>query len=70
MNYALKEANYAKLYRKEEKDQVLNLQEKWGKIVKLATLKSSTRFNMHQLREEHNKVLNASNNKGTTETIE
>ena len=37
---------------------------------KLATLKSSARFNMHQLREEHDEALNATKHNGTTETIE
>ena len=46
-NYALKEANYSKLSQKEEKYQVLGLQECMDKtILKLATLKISTHFNM------------------------
>ena len=39
-------------------------------ILKLANLKSSARFNMQKLREEHNKVLNVSKDNGTTETME
>ena len=54
LNYALKEANYTKLVQKEEKDKVLDLKEKMEKtILKIATLKSYTRLNMQQLREEH-----------------
>ena len=40
------------------------------KILKLSTLKRSTRFNMHRLREERNEVLNAAKYNSTTETIE
>ena len=70
MNYSLKEANDEKLYQKEERDQVLDMQELMGKqILKLATLKISSRFNMQQLREEHDEVLNAAKENGTAETI-
>ena len=40
------------------------------KILKLSTLKSSARLNMHQLREEHETFLNTAEDNGTTETIE
>ena len=49
---------------------MLNLKERMGKILKLATLKISTRLNMLQLIEEHDKVLNPAKGNGTTETIE
>ena len=39
-------------------------------IIKLASLKSSTRLNIQKLREEHDKYLNATKENGTTETIE
>ena len=55
----------------QEKDQVLDLQERMDKtILKLATLKSSARLNMQRLREEHNEALNAAKDNGATETIE
>ena len=45
-NYTLKESNGEKLAHREEKNQVLGLQECTNKtILKLATLKSSTRLN-------------------------
>ena len=69
--YALKEANGEKLYQKEEKDHVLNFQERMGKIIlKLATLKISACLNMQRLREEPNGELNYAKDNGTTETIE
>ena len=69
-NYAHKEANDAKLAHKEDKYQVLVFQERMGKtILKQATLKSYTCFNMQKLREEHNAVLNSDKDNGTTETI-
>ena len=40
------------------------------KILKLETLKSSSRLNIQKLREEHNEALNAVKGNGTTETIE
>ena len=39
-------------------------------VLKLETLKISDRFNMQQLIEEHDDVLNAARDNGTTETIE
>ena len=71
LNYALKDTNDEKLDRKEEKDQVIDSQERMVKtILKLATLKTSSCFNMQQLREEHDKALNNAKENGTTETIE
>ena len=71
MNQALKEDIDVKLAQREERDQVLDLQEYMDKtILKLSTLKSSTRLNMQQLREEHDEALNAANDNGETETIE
>ena len=71
LNYALKDTNDEKLDRKEEKDQVIDSQERMvKKILKLATLKTSSCFNMQQLREEHDKALNNAKENGTTETIE
>ena len=50
---------------------MLNFQKRMGKtIIKLATLKSSTRLNLHQLREEHNEGLNAAEDYGATEFVE
>ena len=70
LNYALKEANNVKLYKKEGKYQVLNAQEWMGKtILKLTTLKISARLNMQQLIEEHDEVLNAAKDNGTTKTV-
>ena len=69
--YALKEDNDGNLDQKEENNQLLNLQERMGKIIlKLAILKISVRFNIQWLREEHDKELNAAKENGTTETIE
>ena len=49
-NDALKEANYTKLAHKEENDQELDFKERMDqKILKLATIKSSTYLNMHQI---------------------
>ena len=71
MNYALKEANDAKLAQKQDKGHVIYLKEKTDKtILKLATLKISTNLNMQRLREEHDEALNFSKDNGTTETIE
>ena len=71
LNYALKEDNYAKLDQKEEKDQVVDSQERMYKIIlKLAFLKSSTRLNMKKLREKDDEVLNDANYIVTTEAIE
>ena len=39
-------------------------------IPKIAALKISVRFNMQRLIEEHDNVLNAAKDNGTTETIE
>ena len=70
LNYALKEANYAKLSQKEEKDQVLDFQERMDKtILKLSTLKTSARLNMQRLIEEHDEALNAAKDNGTRENI-
>ena len=66
LNYALKEAHDAKLAQKEEKHQVLDLQERNHKT----SNQSSDCVNMHQLIEEHNEALNSANDNGTTETIE
>ena len=45
--YTLKEANDVNLYQKEEDNQLLNFQERMGKIIlKLATLKISVRLNI------------------------
>ena len=38
-------------------------------ILKLATLKNSSHFNMQQLIEEHDEGLNAAKDNGTTENI-
>ena len=71
LNYALKEANDAKLPQKEEKGQVLDFQESMDKIIlKIAILKSSTRLNMQQLIEEDDEALSATNDNGKTENIE
>ena len=46
------EANYVKLAQKEEKDQVLDLQERMDKtVLKSATLKISVHLNMQRLIE-------------------
>ena len=67
LTYALKEANGEKIYQKEEKYQVLELQEYMGKIIfKLVTLKSSTCLNMQRLREEPDGELNYAKDNGTT----
>ena len=61
------EANYVKLAQKEEKDQVLDLQELTDKnILKLATLKISARLNMQQRREGQYGVLNTTKDNVTT----
>ena len=39
-------------------------------ILELSALNSYTCFNMHWMREEHKKALNAAKENGTTETIE
>ena len=71
LTYALKEDNYGNLDQKEEKNQLLNLQERMGKIIlKLATLKISACLNFQLLREDHDKQLNAAKYNGTIETIE
>ena len=70
LNYALKEANDTILYQKEEKYQVIYLQELTKNNPKLATLKRSTRLNIRLLREEHDEALNAAKDNGTPETIE
>ena len=68
---ALKEANDGYLDQKEEKKQVINLQEQIGKIfLKLAILNISDRLNTQRLRKEHDKEPNADKDNGTTETIE
>ena len=47
LNYSLKEVKYEKLAQKEEKDQVIDLQEHMDKtFLKLSTLKSSACLNM------------------------
>ena len=57
------------MYQKDENDQVLDLRERTDKkIIKIATLKSSTHLNMQQMREVHNEALNATKDNGTTET--
>ena len=67
----LQESNDLELTQKEEKEQMLYLQEQMDKlIIKLATLKSSTRLNMQQLRGEHYEALDASKHNGTKGTIE
>ena len=71
MNYALKEANDTKLDQKEEKYQVIDLQEHMDKKpLKQATLKSPDHLNIQRLREEHDAELNANKENGTIETIE
>ena len=51
LNCVMKEYNFEKLDHKEEKDQGINAEERMVKtILKLATLKSSFRFNMQLLR--------------------
>ena len=50
---------------------MLGVQELMDKtILKLAILKSSTRLNIKQLREEHDKALNVAKDNDTIETIE
>ena len=50
---------------------MLDFKERMDKIfLKIETLKISTCFNMQQLREENDGVLNAATENGTTETIE
>ena len=57
--------------QKEEKDQILDFQSYMEFFfIILATLKSSNRLNMQDLREEHYEVLNASKHNGTKVTIE
>ena len=52
LNYVLREANDAKLAHKEEKYQVLDVQEHMDKkILKLSTLKSFAHLNIQQLQE-------------------
>ena len=69
--YILKEDNDGNLDQKEENNQLLNLQERMGKIIiKLSTLKISVPLNIQLLREKHNKYLNAAKENGTIETIE
>ena len=71
MNDALKEANDAKLYHKEEKGKVLDLQVLIDNtIIELSTLKSFAHLNMEILGEEHDEALNATKDNGTTKTIE
>ena len=66
MNHALKESTYAKLAQKEGKYQVLDLQKKdVQNNAKLPNLESSVRFNMQQLRENHDVVLNIAKDNGT-----
>ena len=56
--------------QKEEKKQLLDLQEKKGKIIlKLETLEISVRLNIQWLREKHDKELNDAKDNGTKETI-
>ena len=65
------EANYVKLAQKEEKDQVLDLQERMDKkIIKPSTLKISTRLNIKKPREKNYEALNVATDNGTTENIE
>ena len=70
LDYVPKEANDTKLAQKEEKGPILDLKKRTKKILKLSTLKSFTRFNMQQLREEYDEALNSAKENGTTETIE
>ena len=68
--YEIKEADDGNLDQKEEKNQLLNFQERMGKIIlKLATLKISFRLNIQWMREEQYENLNSSMDNGTTETI-
>ena len=54
LNYALKEDNDTKLSQKEERGQVLDLQEHTETIIlELATLKRSTCLNMQRLIEKN-----------------
>ena len=70
-NYALKEANDAKLSHKQEKYQVIYLQELMDIIIlKLSTLKISARLNMKQIREENNEAPDVAKDNGATEFIE
>ena len=69
--YALKEANYGNMYQKDEKNQLLNLQERMSKIIlELGTLKISDRLNIQWVRVDHDKYLNAAKDNSTEETIE
>ena len=55
LNYALNKANDEKIAQKQEQYQRIYLQEYMEKtILKLATLTSSTHFNMQWMREEYN----------------
>ena len=69
--YEIKEADDGNLDQKKEKNQLLNFQERMGKIIlKLATLNISVRLNIQRPREEHDKELNCARYNGTTEIIE
>ena len=69
--YEMKNSNDGNWGQKEEKNHLLILQEQMIKIIlKISTLKISVRLNIHWLREEHDKDLNAAKENGTTETIE
>ena len=62
--------SHPKISQKEDKDQVLDLQETMDKtILKVSTLKSSTYFNVQLLREEHDEELNAAENNGATKFV-
>ena len=69
-NYALRENNYSNWIRNRIRTKCLICKNAWKKILRLATLKSSARLNLQGLREEHDEILNAAKNNGTTETIE
>ena len=59
--------SHPKLFQKEDKYQALDFQESMDKkILKLATLKSSSRLNMQRPREENYKALNAAEDNGAT----
>ena len=67
----MKEGNYAYLDQKEEKEKILDFKYHIEtKCLQIATMKSSTRLNMQELREEHYEALNASKHNGTKGTIE
>ena len=52
LKYSLKEANDEKLFKKEERDQALDLQEcMYKKSLKISTLNRSARLNMQRQRE-------------------